>query len=218
MNKSRVALKQTQRGATLVIALLLLVMIAMYGIPAAMNSMQNERMTGNSRNRDLAFQATEHAMRAAEAWLRAQVNLADPTTFTALDALAPANKSCTEVPDDADPVAGDGILPNGECHPNDAAYCQNTFNWTTNGKSASETPVNAPALDLVAAQPRYVVERMPGVCSPGGALPTGTPPTTCPTTPTPSYIGHYYRITARGVGQDSNAVVILQTMYVFQAP
>jgi type IV pilus assembly protein PilX len=208
MNTLRVPFKKTQRGATLIIALLLLVMIAMYGIPAAMNSMQNERMTGNSRNRDLAFQATEHAIRAAETWLYGQ-------TDAALSALAPANLACTAVTgvaDDADPTPGDGILPNGECHANDAAYWQNTFDWAANGVYPSGTSIDAA---LVATQPRYVVERMPNACTPSGALPTGNPPDTCPTG---DKIGHYYRITARGVGQDSNAVVILQTMYVFQAP
>lgn len=206
MNKSRVALKKTQRGATLIIALLLLVMIAMYGIPAAMNSMQNERMTGNTRNRDLAFQATEHAIKAAEStWISL------PNAAAALDALAPAAKSCTAVPDDVDPVPGDGVFPNGECHANDAAYWQNTFNWAANGVH----PGTDIGTDLYATQPLYVVERMPNACTPSGALPTGNPPTTCPTG---DKIGYYYRITARGVGQDSNAVVILQTMYVFQAP
>ncbi|KAB2930003.1 MAG: hypothetical protein F9K25_09845 [Candidatus Contendobacter sp.] len=204
MNTLRVPFKKTQRGATLIIALLLMVMIAMYGIPAAMNSMQNERMTGNTRQRDLAFQATEHAIKAAETWLYAQ-------TDAALNLLAPANKSCTDTPDDA-PTPGAGILPNGECHANDAAYWQNTFDWATNGVYPSGTSIDAA---LVAAQPRYVVERMPNACTPSGALPTGNPPDTCPTG---DKIGHYYRITARGVGQDSNAVVILQTMYVFQAP
>lgn len=205
MNTLRVPFKKTQRGATLIIALLLLVMIAMYGIPAAMNSMQNERITGNTRNRDLAFQSTEHAIKAAETWLYGQ-------TDAALNLLAPANKSCTDVPDDADPTPGDGVFPNGECHANDAAYWQNTFNWTANGVHPSGTNLDA---GLVADQPLYVVERMPNVCTPSGAKPTGTPPDTCPTG---DKIGHYYRITARGVGQDSNAVVILQTMYVFQAP
>lgn len=203
MNTLRVPLKKTQRGATLIIALLLLVMIAMYGIPAAMNSMQNERMTGNTRNRDLAFQATEHAIKAAETWFFAQ-------TDAALNALAPANLACTDVPDDVDPVPGDGVLPNGECHANDAAYWQNTFNWAANGVHPTGTSIDA---DLVAFQPSYVVERMPSVCR------NPTDPNALPTTPpcsSPYVENHYYRITARGVGQDSNAVVILQTMYVFQ--
>jgi type IV pilus assembly protein PilX len=91
--------------------------------------------------------------------------------------------------------SGDGILPNGECHANDVAYWRDTFNWTSNGVY----PSGSIDSDLVAAQPRHVVERMPDVTIPG----------------TPVVKKHYYRITARGVGKDSNAIVILQTMYEF---
>ena len=69
MRKSHAALPGTQRGATLIIALLILVMIMMYGIPAAMNSTQNERMAGNTRNRDLAFQAAESALKIADSFM-----------------------------------------------------------------------------------------------------------------------------------------------------
>lgn len=187
MRKSRITFKRTQRGATLVLALLILVMIMMYGIPAAMNSMQNERMTGNTRNRDLAFQAAEHAINKAEAWIFTK-------TSSQLNALAPAAKSCSDSPDDADPNTTDGILPNGECHANDVAYWRDTFNWTNNAVN----PAGSLDSDLVAAQPRYVVERMPDVTS-------GSPAVT----------KHYYRITARAVGKDSNAIVVLQTMYEY---
>lgn len=191
MRKIRIALPGSQRGATLVIALLILVMIMMYGIPAAMDSIQNERMTGNTRNRDLAFQAAEHAIRRAENfWIFGR-------TAAALNALAPAVLNCSnspDSPDDADPVTADGILPNGECHANDVAYWRDTFNWTANGVS----PASSLSASLVASQPLYVVERMPDVTS-------GSPPVT----------RNYYRITARAVGKDSNAVVILQTMYEY---
>lgn len=204
MNKSRGVFKRTQRGATLVIALLILVMITMYGIPAAMDSIQNERMTGNTRQRDLAFQAAEHALKKAEAWLLTK-------TSSQLNVLAPAAKccpglgSCTDTTDDTDPVSGDGIQPNGECHANDVAYWQG-FNWTSNGIE----PTGSLDSNLVASQPRYVVERMPNVayCKPSG-LP---PPCTSPNTAADRY---YYRITTRAVGKDSNAIVVLQTMYEY---
>lgn len=187
MRNLHATLPGTQRGATLVIALLILVMIMMYGIPAAMDSMQNERMAGNTRNRDLAFQAAEHALKKAETWIFTK-------TSTSLNALAPAAKSCSDSPDDVDPVAGDGILPNGECHANDVAYWRDTFDWDNNAINPSGS-IDA---DLVAAQPRYVVERMPDVTS-------GSPAVT----------KRYYRITARGIGKDSNAIVVLQTMYEY---
>ena len=188
MKKPRAALPGKQRGATLVIALMILIMIMMYGIPAAMDSIQNERMAGNTRQRDLAFQAAEHTLKKVEAWIYLQ-------TAASLGAVAPAAVNVCGVGDDADPISGDGILPNGECHPNDVAYWRDTFDWNSNGINPAGSIDSA----LVAAQPRYVVERMPNVTTPG------SPPVT----------KSYYRITARGVGKDSNAAVILQTMYEF---
>ncbi len=192
MKKTRVVLPGRQRGATLVIALLILVMIMMYGIPAAMDSMQNERMAGNTRQRDLAFQAAEHTLKKVEAWIMLQ-------TASSLGALAPAAaNSCGVggVPDDVDPIPNDGIFPNGECHANDIVYWQ-SFNWSSNGLNPSGSIDTA----LVAAQPRYIVERMPDV--------------TVTTPGSPTVTKSYYRVTARGVGKDSNAAVILQTMYEF---
>jgi len=201
MNQSHIAFKETQRGATLVLALLILVMIMMYGIPAAMNSIQNERMTGNTRQRDLAFQAAEHALKAADTFIHAN-------TAAQLDALAPAAKTCADSPDDDDDgtVSNDGLLSNGECHSNNADYWRNTFDWT---KGVS--PAGSIDAALVATQPVYVVERMPDVsyCQPSGGL----PPCTLPDT---AVAKNYYRVTAKAVGQDSNAIVILQTMYVFE--
>ncbi len=189
MKKTRVVLPGRQRGATLVIALLILVMIMMYGIPAAMDSMQNERMAGNTRQRDLAFQAAEHTLKKVEAWIMLQ-------TASSLGALAPAAVNVCGVGDDADPVSGDGIFPNGECHANDISYWRN-YDWNTNGLNPSGSIDTA----LVAAQPRYIVERMPDV--------------TVTTPGSPTVTKSYYRVTARGVGKDSNAAVILQTMYEF---
>ncbi len=184
MRNPHVALPSTQRGVTLILALLILVMIMMYGIPAAMDSMQNERMTGNTRNRDLAFQAAEHAIKKAEAWFFEK-------TSTELAALAPATVT-TCSPGNTDPDTADCVFPDGQCHANDAAYWQ-AYNWNANTVCVMTGLGNQLDTDLSAAQPRYVVERMPDVNS-----------------------HPYYRITAWGVGKDSNATVILQTMYMFE--
>ncbi len=189
MNRSYIALKKTQRGVTLVIALLILVMIMMYGIPAAMNSIQNERMTGNTRQRDLAFQATEHAIRTAEAWINTQ-------TATTLAALAP-NTVTTCSPGNTDPNTADCIFPDGQCHANDITYWK-SYNWTASNV-CTLTGSNQIDSALVSTQPRYIVERMPDA-----------------TEPTTGIKSSYYRVTAQGIGKDSNAIVIVQTMYKFQ--
>lgn len=58
-----------QRGAVLVVALIFLVILGLIGISVAQNNMLEERMTGNTRNRDLAFQAAEAALKHAGKYL-----------------------------------------------------------------------------------------------------------------------------------------------------
>jgi type IV pilus assembly protein PilX len=59
-----------QRGAVLVIALLLLLVLTIIGITVMQMSGMQERMAGNSRDVNLSFQAAEGSMRAAESFIR----------------------------------------------------------------------------------------------------------------------------------------------------
>jgi len=73
-----------QRGAALIIALIFLVMLTLLGITASTVTSMEERMTGNTRDRDLAFQAAEAAMedaanRLTTASFRALATTIDPT-------------------------------------------------------------------------------------------------------------------------------------------
>lgn len=138
-----------QRGAALVGALLFLMILTVLGSTSVVNTMLQERMAGNARNRDLAFQAAEHALDDANAWLMAQTK---DTMKGYVDA------------DGVDVVAGDGIRTNGEAHVNDAAFWRNGFNWA----SPDLRQPGGAALGFVAGQPRYVIERLPPVadCDP----------------------------------------------------
>lgn len=55
-----------QQGASLLISLIFLVMMAMLGVTLANVTNLEERMAGNTRDRDLALQAAEAALRDAE--------------------------------------------------------------------------------------------------------------------------------------------------------
>ncbi len=55
-----------QRGITLVVALIFLVVLTLIAVTAAQNSGQEERMAGNTRNRDLAFQAADATLSYVE--------------------------------------------------------------------------------------------------------------------------------------------------------
>jgi type IV pilus assembly protein PilX len=62
----------SQRGAVLVTSLLLLLVLTIIGITTMQMSRMQERMAGNSRDLNLAFQGAESAARSGEAFIRAQ--------------------------------------------------------------------------------------------------------------------------------------------------
>lgn len=55
-----------QRGAILIIALLVLLILTVLGVGGMQSTILEERMAGNLRDRNLAFQAAEAALREAE--------------------------------------------------------------------------------------------------------------------------------------------------------
>jgi type IV pilus assembly protein PilX len=57
----------SQRGVTLIVSLIFLAILMLLGVIVAQNSSMEERMAGNTRDRDLAFQAAEAALKDAEA-------------------------------------------------------------------------------------------------------------------------------------------------------
>ncbi len=58
--------KRTQRGITLVVVLLLLVIVTLLGLAAMRGTVMQERMSGNVYARSQAFQAPEYLLREAE--------------------------------------------------------------------------------------------------------------------------------------------------------
>jgi type IV pilus assembly protein PilX len=78
MNKHSVI---RQKGATLVVALLILLVLTMLGLASMQMSRMEERMAGNARDTNLAFQGAEAGLRDAEEALR--VLAARPTTCIA---------------------------------------------------------------------------------------------------------------------------------------
>lgn len=69
----RYHLSGKERGAALAVSLLLLLVATLIGVTAMQVTSLDERMAGNLRDRGLAFQAAESALRAGETFLRSQV-------------------------------------------------------------------------------------------------------------------------------------------------
>lgn len=183
MRQHRLSFPHRQQGVTLVIALIFLVLLTLLGTTIAANNSLQERMAGNTRQRDLAFQAAEHALNAAQT----QINNPVSAERAYIDAIVAGTTP---------PTRPDHLLLNGETHANDAAYWRNTFDWTT----TASTPVTGIPSNLASANPRYTIEQMPSATCPEDAS------ATC----------FYYRATARGVGKDANAIVVVQAMYKFK--
>jgi type IV pilus assembly protein PilX len=125
-----------QQGASLLIALIFLVIMAMLSVTLANVSNLEEQMAGNTRDRDLALQAAEAALRDA------QVRLANPafqaTAFPAFNAVNDNGQAYWE-----------------NCFVGGAVPCAVTYQPTT--------PLPTIGAGKVAAQPRYIVERKPNV-------------------------------------------------------
>ncbi|MGY6276211.1 pilus assembly PilX family protein [Methylomonas sp. MgM2] len=171
-----------QHGATLFTALIFLVMLMLLGVNAAQMSGIEERMAGNNRNRDLAFQAAEAALKHVEQNLNAGENIKDLVFDGTVAGLRTFN-AC--LPNTADYW--------NNCDP-DVDACPLDCNGTEVGYVWSNTSARKPAHTLTlnqddsvnaTLQPMYVVEKV-------GA--------------------NQYRVTARGLGGDGESVVILQTM------
>lgn len=168
MNQRRPAARaprHDQSGVTLVMTLIFLIVLSMLGTWAASNSVLQERMAGNTRNRDVALQAAEAALKDAEL----TIGTWRTQTFDGTQ----------------------GLYAWSAATANDKAYWQDAARWTT-----FRTPPSG-ALERVAAAPKYLVEKMPNT----------------PNASDPSVFDvENYRVTARAVGADDSALVILQTI------
>lgn len=66
----------TQSGVVMVIALIALLLLSLIGTTAMRSSTMQEKISGNMRDQDLAFQAAEAALRDAEAYIESITTLA----------------------------------------------------------------------------------------------------------------------------------------------
>lgn len=109
---TRQSTRGTQSGVVLIIGLIVLTLMTMIGLAVMRDTSLQERMAGNLRDRDLAFQAAEAALRAGEQWLRANAasqtlntRIADPTSWDGSTAPAPtASLTLSSTSLAADPV------------------------------------------------------------------------------------------------------------------
>lgn len=97
-----------QRGATLIVSLIILLLITILGVSTIRTATLEERMASNARNKDIALQAAETAINAAEAVIAAQTNINGYTSACA-SGLCSAPTSSTHRWEDATLCSNQGI-------------------------------------------------------------------------------------------------------------
>jgi len=159
-----------QRGAALIVSLVMLLLMTMIGIFAMRTGIMQEKMASNLIDRELAEKAAEVALRDAEktilSWANAPIAL----------------------PDGANNVWKKNTMAQNPASVS-AWWMQADANWWQANGIASPRSVGS------IEDPRYIIEEI----TPLNIHP-GTPPST-----------RYYRVTARGVGGSTQAIVILQS-------
>lgn len=98
--------QQSQRGVVMVIALIALLLLSLIGTTAIKSSTIQERISGNLRDRDLAFQAAEAALHDAETFLNSITTLALFNNAGGLYSTGNAPDVFTAWPTDARSYAG----------------------------------------------------------------------------------------------------------------
>nr|WP_298725676.1 PilX N-terminal domain-containing pilus assembly protein [uncultured Steroidobacter sp.] len=178
-----------QRGAVLIVSMLLLLVVTILALGASQSTRLQERMAGSQRNFELAFQAAEAGLRAGERWLDRDSLVAAPSPGIAPGAVVYERNFLTES------YAGrlsyeDQVVADDEW-----------WNTVAQPYTAGTAAIGGDGLAL--ADPRFYIEQIEEVPDALSKAPSG---------PQPSRI--FYRVVARGKGGTQNANVVLHSTYV----
>jgi len=200
-----------QRGAVLVFALLLLLVMTVLGVASVGNSVLEERMAGNFYQSNSALQSAEIALREAEHWLVEHVTKEVvegdnwferggkkglySTQATAYDAVCKG-------------VAGCGFQPTDEAHWCDPSCDELPKGYVTVGTNDLGTG-SLPAIDedMVSQQPRFIIEFIGRSGELVGNLAMGAQKQ-------PDVRRYAFRITAIGWGRDAHPRHALQSHFL----
>ncbi len=174
----------TQKGAALAVSLIMLLVLTMVGVIGMQTTTMEEKMSGNGRDYNLAFQSAEIGLRAAETYLEGLITTTDFDSGT----------------------TNDGLISETETDPD---YFSSDTWYSTNGSTVGSVQPPYLVSSLYGAQPRYIVkyvaENNPdsnarlNVGGYGEKL-AGAQVTV-------------FRVTARGTGGTNDSQVLLQSHY-----
>ena len=175
-----------QTGAALITSLILLIVMTMIGVTAMQTTALEEKMAGNMRDQNLAFQAAEAGLRDAEALLD-PTNLIDrPLTCSAVPCIC-TTLSCR-------------VWERNFYMATDLAKQIDSW-WTTNGQELGTAGTQD--ITEIAEDPRYVIQELEFKPDELG------PPSYNNVNPG----RQYYLITSRGKGGTQTATAVLESTY-----
>jgi len=186
MSTAFVSCSCRQRGAVLVVSLLLLLVMTILGLSSVGTVVLEEKMSANSYDRSLAFQAAEAALRVGE--LRAlDQSIAANADFNNYGLYTDVDDTCPDTPSPC--VSGLCSQPDGDC----------TERWL-DSSFGGWVSVDA-AVSSSAGTPQYFIEFL------GGNFPCN------PQNHSSNLNCSRYRVTARSQPITGRASVMLQSIY-----
>lgn len=187
-----------QSGAALIVGLIMLLLLTLVGVAGMRDTLLQQKMVSSSKDREVALQAAESALRFASNELTTPTQLNITNSNGIYDLNVPSSEAL--------------FLRNGT----ESAFW-NSWNWS----NAVEYGLT---LDGVASQnpPKYVIEKLPldgygtseggtGGSGAAGGIVSAADPIGEPDVVTGAgFDGTVYRVTVRAVGSTPDAVVLLQ--------
>jgi len=182
----KLMLKQTQKqsGAVLVLSLLMLFVLTLVGVSSLNTTTLEEKMSGNTRNQQLAFHAAEMAIRQAEDFI-----VTRPATFNPITDFTVA-------------TAANGLYPPTQ-GPSNTDATDKTW-WATGSGNGIAT--YAGTIQDITTPPQYTIEYV------GEAIIKSTDPELGKIKKQPTGVS-IFLITARGTGLTANASVVIQSRF-----
>jgi len=180
-----------QKGVVLITSLVLLLIMTMLGVTAMSTTIIQEKMAGNSLDRERAFQAAEAALRDAEQFIENPTFAFDPLASAVNDSCT--NGLCTKRENNA---GFDFNLGSSDAGWIDERWLDPTLDvWNDVSKHRQYTIT----INGVSTIPKYIIEYLTSIDCPGSINGAND----C----------EIYRITAQATGGTINSRVMLQSTY-----
>jgi type IV pilus assembly protein PilX len=199
INGQMMSIKQ-QSGVVMAVSLILLLALTIIAVTGTEVTGLEQKMAANGKNTSIAFQSADTALRAAEQAIdlgtttSASFSSTNPGTGGFYQTQAVCKANCPQ----------SDATCNSNCTTNTSPSYFSNFNWST-GTTATYSGYG---LSGVYQAPQFIIEQLAttttmgtGDCMEAGCMASQ------------GNTESWYRITARAVGSDANAVVILQSIY-----